>query len=85
MNENKSACQVQSQNFGIIVNLSTNSIFWKFSVFQCTVIANIVEKDKNNAKFGLSTQSVCYKSLLCIFAGQNSNNIVKSRVEIEKA
>ena len=60
-------------------------IFWKFFVFKCTVIAHIVEKHKFKAKFGLSAKIVCYKYILCNLAGQNSNNFVKIRVEIEKA
>ena len=46
---------------------------------------NCGEARKIKAKFGLSTHSVCYNYILCNLAGQNSNNIVKNRVEVEKA
>ena len=70
----------------IIVNLSTNSIFLEIFCFPMYIDSKHCGRStKNNAKSGFSTQSVCYKCILCIFAGQNSNNIVKNRVEIEKA
>ena len=67
MNENKSACQVQSQNFGIIVNLSTNSIFleiFRFPMYSNSKYCGEAQKIMPNL---VSALKVYATSIYCAF------------------